>query len=115
MITESVTTREIVGFLVPATLGCLAYLLATATACFISSVPRRVYIGRLVMLAVFVLSMWLVYLPLVAVAFSGDRVHYYQLGGETQGMGTFYGMHTIWIWCILALLKRPKIHHGQPA
>ncbi len=60
---DSVTTKEIVRFLVPAALGCLAYVLATVIARFISPVPRHVYIGRLVFLFAFILLIWVLYLP----------------------------------------------------
>ena len=112
---DTITTKEIVRFLIPTALGCLSYIAATAAACFISRVPRHVYVGRLAFLALFILLIWVFYLPSTAIAFSGDQERYYRLGGDARGMGTFYGMHTTWIWCILALLKRPKIRHETAA
>ena len=112
---DSVTAKEIVRFLIPTALGCLSYVLATLAARFISPVPRHVYIGRLAFLAVFILLIWVLYLPSTAIAFSGSRERYYTMGGDARGMGTFYGMHTTWIWCILALLKRPKTRHETAA
>jgi hypothetical protein len=62
------------------------------------------------------LLIWVVYLPFArAIAFSGDVEHYYALGGETRGIGTHYGMHTTWIWCILALLKWPTARREKIA
>jgi MFS superfamily sulfate permease-like transporter len=112
---DSVTTKEIVRFLIPTALGCLSYVLATLVARFISPVPRHIYIGRLVFLAVFIVLVWVLYLPSAAIAFSGSQERYAALGGEARGMGTFYGMHTTWIWCVLALLKRPKTRHENAA
>ncbi len=112
---DSTIWKEIVGFLIPAVLGFLAYILATFSARFISPVPRHVYIGRLAFLAVFVLLIWVLYLPSTAITFSGSQERYYRLGGDARGMGTFYGMHTTWIWCILALLKWPRVRHEHAA
>jgi hypothetical protein len=109
------TSKEIVRFLIPATLGCLAYALATLLARGISAVPRQVYLGRLVFLAVFVTLIWVLYLPSTAVAFSGDQEHWYRLRLDERGMGTAYGIHTIWIWLALALLKWPRIRHDHAA
>ncbi len=107
--------KEVITFLIPAALGCLSYVLATACARFISTVPRHVYVGRLVLLGFFIVLICVFYLPLAAVAFSGDAARYYEIGGDARGMGTFYGMQTIWIWCMLALLKWPRTHHEQTA
>ena len=108
---DALTAKEIVRFLIPTALGCLAYVLATLAAGFVASTPRQVYIARLAFLAVFVLLLWGVYFPTAELAFSGNQERYYRLGGEARGMGTIYGMHTTWIWCIIALLKRTKEHH----
>src|SRR5689334_19309824 len=105
---DSLTTKEIVRFLIPSALGCLSYALTTLAARFISPVPRHIYIGRWVFLAAFILLIWILYLPSTAITFSGSRERYYSMGGDARGMGTFYGMHTTWIWCIVALLKQPK-------
>jgi len=80
---DSVTTKEIVRFLIPAALGCLSYVLATLAARFISPVHRHVYVGRLIFLALFIVLIWVVYLPSTAIAFSGDQVRDAALGGPT--------------------------------
>ena len=112
---DSITAHEMQGFLISATLGWLAYLLATVSARFISRVPRHVYIGRLVFMGFFTVLILVLYAPLAAEAFSGSAARYYEIGGEARGMGAFCGIQTIWIWCTLALLKWPKTHHDQAA
>jgi|SRR5215471_1583902 len=112
---DAVTSKEIVRFLIPATLGCLAYAVATLLARCISVVPRHVYIGRLVFLAVCFTLIWVFYLPSTAGAFSGAQDHWYRLRMDERGMGTAYGIHTIWIWLALALLKWPRICHDHAA
>ena len=115
MFDDSITAKEVVRFLIVTALGCLSYVLAALAARFISPIPRRVYIGRLIFLSIFIMLIWIFYLPSATVAFSGSRERYYAIGGEARGMGTFYGMHTIWIWIILALLRWPKIRHHPAA
>jgi hypothetical protein len=105
---DPITRKELVRFLIPTALGCFSYIAATAAARFISPIPRHIYIGRLVFLTLFFVLIWTFYLPSTAISWSGPRERYYALGGEARGMGTFYGIHTIWIWFVLALLKRPK-------
>jgi amino acid transporter len=108
---DVVTTTEIGRFLIPTALGCLSYALATLLARIISPAPRHVYIGRLVFIMAFFVLIWVVYLPTTAIAFSGDRERWFQLRMDERGMGTAYGIHTIWVWLILALMKWPRIRH----
>ena len=110
---DPITQKEIVRFLIPTALGCIAYMAATLAAWCISPLPRHVYIGRLIFLFLFMLVIWVFYLPSAAIAFSGSREHFYALGGAARGMGTYYGAQTLWIWCVLALLKWPR--RGVPA
>jgi hypothetical protein len=118
---DPVMMKGIVAFLIPTALGFLSYLVATLTARLISPVPRHVYIARLVLLAVIVLLVFgLFYLPSAAEAFSGSRERYYELVAHgrlgIRSIGTWYGVQTVWIWFILALIKRPKkIPHDNAA
>lgn len=79
MFSDPVTMKEIVRFLVVITLGCLSYVAATLAARLISPVPRHIYIGRLVFLGVFVLFIFMFYLPHMAVWWTGPRTRYYEL------------------------------------
>jgi hypothetical protein len=114
-----VMTKGIVAFLIPTFLGPLSYLGATFFARCVSSVPRWVYIGRIAFLAVFVLLIWIFCLPFMGEAFSGSperKAQYvlqYEYGAKSLGM--FYGMHTLWIWLVLALLKWPKRFRKEDA
>jgi hypothetical protein len=112
---DPITNKEIVRFLVPTALGCLAYVLATLAAHLITSNPHRIYIGRLVFFVVLLLLIAPFYLPFAAVTFSGTREHYYEIGGEARGMGTHYGMKTGWIWFCLALSKWPRKNRTDQA
>ena len=112
---DPVTTNEIVRFLIAIALGCLSYSLATLLAWIISPVPRHVYFGRLIFLALFFLLIWVGYLPSTARAWSGPRERYYELRMEERGMGTAYGIQAIWIWPVLALLKWRKIRPDDGA
>ena len=108
---DPIIIREIVKFLIPIALGCLSYIAATIIAYLVSKAPRRIYIGRLVFLTLFILLLWAFYLPAASSAFSGPPERYYKLGGDARDMGNFYGMQTTWIWLVLALAKYPrKIH-----
>lgn len=105
---DPITKKELARFLIPTALGCLSYVMATLAARFCSAAQRRVYMGRLAFLALFVLLIWVFYFPAAAPFFQGPRERYFELGGDARGMGLVYGMHTTWIWCILAILRRPK-------
>ncbi len=91
---DPVTKKEYIRFLIPTVPGCLSYVAATLAARFISAVPRHVYIGRLAFLVFFLLLIWVVYIPLVSIAFSGPDSLYFELGGPRRGLGTKYGMST---------------------
>jgi hypothetical protein len=105
---DQIMIKGIVAFLIPTALGVISYFAATLAARLISPVPRYVYLGRMVFMAVFVLLIWTFYFPSTVEAFSGTRERYYARGMGIRSMGTIYGMHTIWIWCIIALVKCPK-------
>ena len=105
---DPIIRKEIIAFVIVTALGTLSYAAATLAARFISPVPRHLYIGRIVFLAVFILLIFSFYLPSMAVAFSGDRIHAAERMIKVRGMGTAYGMHTLWIWIVLALLKWPR-------
>ena len=115
MFGDSFTKKEIVAFLILTALDWLSYLGDSLLARSLSSVARHVYICRLVFLTVFVLLIWVLYIPYGAKAFSGSRERYYATGGEARGMGTFYGLYTMWIWFILAIIKHPKIRRKNSA
>jgi len=100
-------TKEIIAFFILAAIGPVLYVAATLIARWISPIPRHIYIGRLVFMFVFCVLI-LIYLPSAAVAFSGNRERYYERIMEVRGMGMMYGLPTIGIWVILALLNRPK-------
>jgi hypothetical protein len=93
--------RGIYAFLVHLALGGICYLTAFGAARLISSVPQGVYIFRLVFMLIIVLVWWNLDFPL--------HRHY---NGTPFGwgieIGNRYGMHTIWVWLVLALVGRPK-------
>ena len=92
------------AFFIPAILGCLSYFIATLMARPISSTPRQFYIARLVLLVVFVFVIAVVSIP--NFIFSGPLDRYLLL--RVQEEGSTYGMLTVPIWLIFALLKVPK-------
>ena len=77
-------------------------------ASFISRVPHRVYVIRLVLLTAFIVFLGLLW---PAVTFSGNAERYFRSGSEGTLLGTSCGMKTWWVWFTLALLKRPKRKH----
>ena len=101
--------KGIYGFLIPTTLGIVAYVAATLTAKHISKTPWRLYISRIALLTFFALLLLVLVLPACAEAFTGTRYRSFESALEAKGMGMMYGMHTLWIWFIIALLKRPKL------
>ncbi len=92
------------AFFIPTALGCLSYFVATVMARPISSSPRQFYIGRLVILVVFVFVIAVVSVP--NFVFSGGFDSYLLFRVKHEGAN--YGMLTIPIWLIIALLKVPK-------
>lgn len=91
------------GFFIPTVLGCLSYIVATVMARPISSSPRQFYIARLVLLTVFV---FLIAGCIPNFIFSGPLDRY--LLFEVNQEGSKYGMMTVPIWLVFALLKTPK-------
>ena len=106
------TKAGIIAFLFATSLGVLAYVAATLLASFISPVPRRVYIVRLIFLTAFIVLIGLLW---PAEAFSGSASRYIRSGLEGKDLGTSYGMKTWWVWFILALLKCPKSKNENAA
>jgi uncharacterized membrane protein YbhN (UPF0104 family) len=92
------------AFFIPTGLGCLSYYLATVMARPISSSPRQLYIGRLVILAVFIILIAAVSIPYSL--FSGGLYSYLLL--EVKQEGANYGMLTVLMWLVIALIKVPK-------
>jgi|SRR5579859_323918 len=105
---------EVASFFILVALGCGCYILATLVARWVF--PRHVYLSRFLFLSFLLLLALALYLPSKAVAFSGDEDRWYRNLMNTRGMGTVYGMSTILIWPILALLQFPrKTHHENTA
>ena len=108
--------RGIVAFLIPVAFGALSYLLATLAARLISRVPRHIYIGRIVFMAVFVVLFWFGYMPSTAEKYSDPRPPLSRTSGFSgpaelpgaKSIGILYGAPTVWIWCVLAVLHKPK-------
>ena len=94
------------AFLLPTAFGGVCYLLATLGARFISPVPRHIYFARLALMLVFLLAWWAYYCNAVAFAWSGPPDRY--VGPGPKNIGTLYGAHTIWAWCLVALIAYPK-------
>lgn len=107
--------RGIISFLLPVGLGAISYMLATLAAWYVSPVPRHLYYGRLIFLALFVFLIWEFYVPGAVRALSGPIPRYYQIGAIMRNTGTGYGMQTLWIWCGLALIKWPRNHKSKTA
>jgi hypothetical protein len=101
-------TREFIEFWLVVGLGCLAYVGATLAARWLSPVPRHVYYGRLIFLALFYALIVVFFLPSRAEGFSGDPARYYDRMMIMRGMGTVYGLPTLLIWPVLALINWPK-------
>ena len=97
----------LIAFFIPTVLGCLAYLVATLLAHFVSSNPRHIYIGRLVCLAVFLVLITIYCNPDYVFSGSGDR----RLLFDVKLEGREYGTLTVNVWVIVALLNRPKSQH----
>jgi hypothetical protein len=93
------------AFFIPTVLGCLSYFVATVMARSISSSPRQFYIGRLVILVVLFFVIAVVSVP--SFLFSGGLDSYLLFSVKHEGAN--YGMLTIPIWLIFALIKVPKI------
>jgi hypothetical protein len=92
------------AFFIPAVLGCLSYFIATVMARPISSSPRQFYISRFLILVAFVFVIAGVCAP--SFIFSGDLNRYLLV--RVRNEGAEYGILTLPIWLIIALLKRPK-------
>ncbi len=103
---DGFTERGIRAFLLPTVFGGVCYLLATLGARFISPVPRHIYFARHALMLVFLIAWWAYYCNEVAFAWSGPPERY--VGPGPMNIGTLYGAHTIWGWCIVALISYPK-------
>jgi hypothetical protein len=112
---DPIMMKGIFAFVVPSALGATSYAVANLVARFISPVPRHVYIGRLVLLAVLILLIWMFCLPYAAEAFTGPHERYVERGVGTRSMGILYGLNTMWIWFVIALLKRPRTFRDESA
>jgi len=98
----------IAGFLVLTVLSSLCYWLAGSIARSISSMPRRIYIARLVLMVMFVALWWL------CICFTlhpviGDSLRpefWYHVAWQD---GTGWGSLMILAWVIVALIDWPKV------
>jgi len=104
------TLEDLKFFLmIPVVLSGCCYLMASVIARLSSSVPRRIYIRRLFLMFVFVVVWWAYYLPYGSRAYVGDgNDGTAQWKFVRKNHGAFYGAHSIWAWCIVALVNRPR-------
>jgi hypothetical protein len=95
----------LVSFFTPAIFGCLAYWLATVLASLTSPSPRRRYLVRLIVLAVFVVTITFVFgIPNFVSTGHPDHVRMLYV----REVGGKYGTMSAYVWLVFAILKYPK-------
>lgn len=99
------------AFLVWAVLSTCCFVVAAGAARLVATTPRDIYRTRLVFMTLLVILWWLC-VPITASAFIGNsadpRNAERHARWEAGNAARFYGAHTIWPWCLVALLDRPK-------
>lgn len=100
--------RGLLGLLIPTLLSGLGYFAADRIAHAINSKSWMIYASRLVFVAGFTLLWWFCYGNFVLRASAGNQLLadvYYRMALH-EGVG--YGMHSIWAWCVVALIDWPR-------
>jgi ABC-type transport system involved in multi-copper enzyme maturation permease subunit len=92
-------------------LSACCFGIAAGAARLVASVPRQIYVVRLVFMFL-LLIVWGACVPAMASAFIGNGADPQNANRharwEAKNVARFYGAHTIWPWCLVALLDRPK-------
>lgn len=103
-------------FLLWAALSACSFLIATGGAWLITLPPRKIFGARLVLMLI-ILIVWWICVPATAPAYSGKYADPQDANRharwEARQSARLYGAHTIWAWCVVALLRRPKARRGH--
>ena len=106
------------AFLVPVALSAACYLVVSVIARLGSPIPRAFYIRRLILMFLVLVAWWFLFLPSTASAFIGNNADPHNAERRTMWMakqiGTAYGMHAIWAWCLAAIVVFPRARPNEP-
>lgn len=100
--------RGLIGLLIPTILSCFGYVAADWVVRRLRFRPWKIYASRLAIMVGFVLLWWFCYYEFVFRALAGKLQladTYYRMA-VYEGVG--YGMHSIWAWCVVALIDWPR-------
>jgi hypothetical protein len=110
----NITGTGLFSFVIWTALSAFCFVIATGLARFIAPPPRNAYVSRLVLMFLILIIWWLC-VPLTAAAYIGNSADPKDANRrgkwEAKQEARLYGAHTIWPWCLVALLHRPK---GKP-
>lgn len=98
------------AFASQAILAGAGYCAATWLARRTPSPPREIYIARLGLMAAFLGCWWFLYAPFCCRAVGGNELLIGFWCAVARQAGRYYGLHTIWAWCAIAVIDWP----GKP-
>ena len=105
---DAFTQRGVVSFLMWALASFVCFVVASLVARQFSSSVRRAYWMRLTLMLVLLIVWWGLFFPAI-IPTREEREHHLR----SRTVAAQYGMHTIWIWCAVAAVNRPKEKKGQ--
>jgi hypothetical protein len=100
---DAFTQKGAVSFLMWAASSFACFAVASLIARRFSGSPKRAYWVRLALMLFCVVAWWGLFFPAI-IPTHNERMYYL----SPRTVAAQYGMHTIWVWCAIAVVARPK-------